>query len=136
MAIFSKAPMNPAPDRAENSGLTIVAPGTTILGDLTSEGVVKIEGTIEGTVRVHQQLLIARGGMVRGDVFAAELVVGGEIHGGVQADQRVEIQAGAVINGDIRTQRLLIADGGRVNGQIAMDVNAGEAPELLDSHIR
>jgi cytoskeletal protein CcmA (bactofilin family) len=59
--------------------------------------------------------------MIRGDVFAPEIVAGGEIHGSVHADERVEIQAGAMVDGDIQTQRLHIAEGGKVNGQISME---------------
>ena len=123
MAIFTK-PGTPA--RPEASGLTIVAAGTTIVGDLVSEGVVKIEGQVEGTIRASMQLLIAPGAQIRGDVFAREIIAGGEIHGGVHADERVEIQPGALINGDIRTRRIHVADGGRVNGQITMELGPEE----------
>jgi cytoskeletal protein CcmA (bactofilin family) len=115
--------------------LTIIAVGATIVGDVASEGVVKIEGIVQGTVRAGTQLLVAPGAMIRGDVFATEVVAGGEIHGGVNADQRVEIQAGATIHGDIRTQRIHIADGGRVNGQISMEpseVERGHAAGVGD----
>jgi cytoskeletal protein CcmA (bactofilin family) len=125
MAIFSSRPAQSgrpdAPRRTDPAGLTIIAAGTTIVGDVGSEGVVKIEGTVQGTVRAATQILVAPGAMIRGDVFAPEIVAGGEIHGSVHADERVEIQAGAMVDGDIQTQRLLIADGGKVNGQISME---------------
>lgn len=119
MAIFTSKPGSPS--RPDASGLTIVAAGTTIVGDLISEGVVKIEGQVEGTIRAAMQLLIAPGAQIRGDIFAREIIAGGEVHGGVHAEERVEIQAGAMINGDIRTHRIHVADGGRVNGQITME---------------
>jgi len=125
MAIFSSRPSQSgrpdSPRRTDPAGLTIIAAGTTIVGDVGSEGVVKIEGTVQGTVRAATQILVAPGAMIRGDVFAPEIVAGGEIHGSVHADERVEIQAGAMVDGDIQTQRLLIADGGKVNGQISME---------------
>ncbi|HWA15097.1 MAG TPA: polymer-forming cytoskeletal protein, partial [Gemmatimonadales bacterium] len=95
-----------------------------------SEGVVKVEGQIDGTVRASTQLLVAPGATIRGDVYAPEIVAGGEIRGSVHADTRVEIQSGALIDGDITTQRILIAEGGRVNGQINMDSRGdrGETP--------
>lgn len=136
MAIFSRTSQSGRPDaprRNEPAGLTIIAVGTTVVGDLASEGVVKVEGAVEGTVRAGTQLLVAPGAVIRGDVFATEIVAGGEIHGGVNADERVEIQAGAVIDGDIRTGRLHIADGGRVNGQITMEPSGaarGERPAV------
>jgi len=130
MAIFSRTSQPGRPDqtarRGEPAGLTIIAIGTTIVGDVSSEGVVKIEGMVDGTVRAGTQLLVAPGAVIRGDVFATEIVAGGEIRGGVNAAERVEIQAGATVDGDIRTQRLHIADGGRVNGQITMESGSGE----------
>jgi len=130
MAIFSSRPAQggrpDSPRRGEPAGLTIIAAGTTIVGDVGSEGVVKIEGTVQGTVRAATQLLVAPGALIRGDVFAPEIVAGGEIHGSVHAEERAEIQPGAVVEGDIQTQRLHIAEGGRVNGQITMELNPGE----------
>ncbi len=130
MAIFSSRASGSgradAAGRREPAGLTIIAIGTAVAGDVSSEGVVKVEGTVEGTVRAGPQLLIAPGAMIRGDVFAAEVVAGGEVHGTIYGAERVEIQAGALIEGDIRTQRLQIADGGKVNGQITMEPGGSE----------
>lgn len=126
MAIFSSRPSQggrpDAPRRSDPAGLTIIAAGTTIVGDVGSEGVVKVEGTVQGTVRAATQLLVAPGALIRGDVFAPEIVAGGEIHGSVHGEERVEIQSGAMVDGDIQTQRLHIAEGGRVNGQISMEL--------------
>lgn len=138
MAIFSTPPAKgsrpDSPRRSDPAGLTIIAAGTSIVGDIGSEGVVKVEGTVQGTVRAQTQILVAPGALIRGDVFAPEIVAGGEIHGSVHADERVEIQAGAMIDGDIQTQRLHIAEGGKVNGQISMEPSgeraAGERESL------
>jgi cytoskeletal protein CcmA (bactofilin family) len=123
MSIFSGS-SKPTPEsgarRTEPVGLTIIGSGTSVVGDVESEGVVKVEGEVRGSVRAAGQILIAKGGIVRGDVLTREAVIGGEIEGTVRAEERVEIQAGAVVNGDILTQRILVADGGKVNGQISM----------------
>ena len=125
MAMFTSRPSQggrtDSPRRGDPAGLTIIAAGTTIVGDVGSEGIVKVEGVVQGTVRAASQILVAPGASIRGDVFAPEIVAGGEIHGTVHADERVEIQAGAMVHGDIQTQRLLIAEGGRINGQVSME---------------
>jgi cytoskeletal protein CcmA (bactofilin family) len=140
MAIFSRPSQSSRPDlsarRGDGAGLTIIATGTTVAGDLISDGIVKIEGTVEGSIRAGTQLLIAPGAQIRGDVFALEVIVGGDIRGGVHADERVEIQSGAVVDGDIHTQRIHIVDGGRVNGHIVMEpegANRGLGTEMLGS---
>lgn len=133
MAMFSRPQGSSRGDngrRGEAAGLTIIAVGAIITGDISSEGVVKVEGIIEGTVRAGTQLLIAPGAVIRGDVHATEVVAGGQIHGAIHADDRVEIQAGALVEGDIRTRRLHIVDGGRVNGQITMELSEAERGQL------
>ena len=109
-------------------GLSIVAVGMTVRGDIESNGTVKVEGTVEGQIEAANQVLVAKGGVVQGDIGAREAVVGGAVHGAVQARDRVEIQAGAVVNGNITTKRIAVAEGGTLNGQIRMN-EAGETKQ-------
>jgi cytoskeletal protein CcmA (bactofilin family) len=106
--------------KGDPTQLTIIAVGTSITGDLTSEGIVKIEGRIEGVVRAASQVLIAKGGLVVGDIHTREAVVGGEVKGSVHAEERVEIQATASVEGDIVTMKIQIAEGGVVSGALKM----------------
>ena len=101
-------------------GLSIVAVGVTVRGDIESNGTVKVEGAVEGMVEALNQVLVAKGGVVQGDIEAREAVVGGAVHGAIRATDRVEIQSGAVVNGDILTRRIAVAEGGSLNGQIKM----------------
>jgi len=105
---------------AREAALSVIAPGTRIVGELTSDGVVKVEGTVVGSVRADRQVLVAKGGIIEGDVFTRDAVVGGEIHGAILADDRVEVQASSIIQGDITTLRIVIHEGGEVNGHVRM----------------
>jgi len=111
---------DPAGRRIDTSALSIIAPGTTVVGDIDVQGVIKVEGRVQGTVRATGQVLVAKGGLIEGDVITREAVIGGEVHGTVRAEERVEVQPTAAVNGDIVTQRILIAEGGQVNGAVAM----------------
>src|SRR2546426_9859791 len=57
--------------------LSIIGAGMRVVGDITAEGVVKIEGTVVGTVRAGRQVLVAKGGEVEGDVVTREAIIGG-----------------------------------------------------------
>lgn len=118
MGIFGGKSEPRAP--SEPAGLSIIAVGLTIRGDLESTGTVKVEGIVEGSVLAKQQVLVARGGIVRGDVLARETVIGGEVHGSINAEDRVEVQAGAAVHGDITTRRIVVSEGARLNGLIRM----------------
>ena len=123
MAIFGKdepTPRRTARTPGTESLLTIIAAGTTIAGDIDCSGVLKVEGTIEGSVRQARQVLLAREGAIHGDVIAQEVVVGGVIDGNVQAGDRLELQSSAVINGDIATKSIVVMEGARINGAVKM----------------
>jgi cytoskeletal protein CcmA (bactofilin family) len=102
------------------AGLSIIGLGMTVHGDIETAGVVKVEGTVNGHVTAGQQVLVAKGGQIDGDVETGEAVVGGSVHGAVRASGRVEIQAGAVVQGDVTTKRISVAEGAVLNGAIRM----------------
>jgi len=106
---------------APMGALSIIGAGMTVRGDLDANGVVKIEGAVDGNVRAAAQVLVAKGGSVQGDVDTTEAVVGGTVSGAIRARERVEVQAGASVHGDITTRRIAVAEGGTLNGLIRMD---------------
>jgi cytoskeletal protein CcmA (bactofilin family) len=122
MALFA-TPQEERPRHAVQRGepgLSIVASGMRVQGELITDGVVKIEGTVVGSVRAEQQVLVAKGGIVEGDIYTQEAILGGEVRGAIYASQRVEVQATSVVHGDIATQRIMVHEGGEVNGRVKM----------------
>ncbi|HEV8305831.1 MAG TPA: polymer-forming cytoskeletal protein [Gemmatimonadales bacterium] len=111
------------------AGLSIIGGGMRVVGDIEADGVVKIEGTVVGTVRAAKQVLVAKGGEVEGDVVSREAIVGGEVRGGIYAEERVELQATSVVHGDISTRKLFVQEGGEINGVLRMGEDAGQPPE-------
>lgn len=125
-------PSSRADVRRADGALSIIASGTVITGDLRADGTIKIEGEVLGNVQAAQQVLLARGSHVRGDVQAREAVIGGVVEGAIRATDRVEIQATAVVTGDVTTQRIVIAEGGQVNGGLVMTKKpVAGGPELV-----
>lgn len=106
--------------RGEGAALTIIAAGTIVTGDITTEGVVKVEGQVTGNIQARQQVLVARGGVVEGNIETGQAIIGGAVNGDVAARDRVEIQGSAVVAGDLTAQRLVVLEGGRLNGALQM----------------
>lgn len=106
--------------------LSIIAADLKVVGELTTDGVVKVDGLVEGNVNATKQVLVSKDGAVHGDVQSTEVIVGGRVEGSVQATGRVEIQSSAIVVGDILTKRILVHEGGEVNGNLKMsDSNLG-----------
>jgi cytoskeletal protein CcmA (bactofilin family) len=138
MGIFT----NPARDeqgnelrrrRTDQIPFSIVASDMTVIGDLETEGVVRIEGRIRGPVRAAAQVLVAAGAVIEGDLHTQEAVVAGQVSGAIHARDRVELQGTAVVTGDIVTPRIAIVEGARVSGEVKMD-QTGAPEAALDSH--
>jgi cytoskeletal protein CcmA (bactofilin family) len=100
--------------------LSIVSAGMTIIGDVQTAGVLKVDGEINGSITGARQVLLGRSGIVRGNVAAGEVVVGGSVEGSVSAMERLELQATASVSGDIETRSIVVVEGAKINGMVRM----------------
>jgi cytoskeletal protein CcmA (bactofilin family) len=130
MAIFTKDTPTPAGETKTGGNgegtLSIIAGGMRVIGDIETEGVIKIEGRVEGSIRAGRQVLIGRQGEVKGDITTREAVIGGKVQGTVSATERLEVQATSTIVGDINTKSIAVSEGGRINGTVRIaDVSEG-----------
>src|SRR3989442_13030733 len=102
MAIFTEKGQGAA--EAE-PGLSIIGTGMRVVGDITAEGVVKIEGAVVGTVRAGRQVLVGKGGEGEGDVISREAIIGGGGRGRIRADERGGVRCPSVVHGDIAAKQ-------------------------------
>jgi len=104
------------------ASMSIIGPGMRIVGDLVTDGTVRVEGEIRGTIRATKAVVVGREGLVEGDIFTQDAVIGGRIRGSVVAESRLELQATCDIEGVVhaRAQHLHLEEGARFNGQVQM----------------
>jgi cytoskeletal protein CcmA (bactofilin family) len=121
--------------RTDQIPFSIIASDMTVTGDLETEGVVRIEGRVKGTVRVGSQILVSDGAVIDGDLHTQEAVVAGQVSGAIHARERVELQATALVTGDILTPRISIVEGARVTGEVKMDQSV-KGEQVGTSHNR
>lgn len=134
MSLFNKPPNErpfvrpepPPPDATPS----VIGVGMKIIGDVETGGVLKVEGTIEGSIRGARQVLLGRTGLIQGDVNVDEAVLGGRVVGTVNASERVEIQSTSRIEGDIHTRSIVVLEGGTINGSVRMDEPTGRSSSM------
>lgn len=131
MSIFNKPSSDRPMTRAESANgeatVSVIGAGMRIVGNVESNGVVKVEGTIEGAVRGARQVLLGKSGVILGDIHAADAVLGGKVVGSVVATERVELQATASVEGDVNTRSIVVFEGGQINGTVRMGEAAARA---------
>jgi len=104
--------------------ISIIAAGMKVVGDCTTEGTLRIEGAVEGTVRAGKAVVVGKDGLVDGHVHTQDAVVGGRITGSLTAASRLELQATAQVDGEIRARRMQLEEGAVLNGKVTMGENA------------
>lgn len=95
---------------------SIVDADFRIMGDVSSNGDVEVEGRIEGNVTCRK-LKIGTSGIIRGDILADEVVVSGTIDGGIKA-KMVNLTRSASVTGDVEFGSLGIEQGAFFEGNI------------------
>ena len=113
-------PIKIAESALSPAGISVIAADAEFVGDVSTPGDVRIEGRLAGNVRAAEQLLVARGGRIDGEVDAAEVVIGGEIVGPIRASQSVTLQASAQVVGTINTPRITVEEGASLDVELCM----------------
>src|SRR6478672_5764849 len=109
---------------------TVIAKGLKIVGSVTAEGLVEVNGQIDGKLHCTS-LVIARGAHVTGTVAAERVVVDGKVEGPIQGGE-VILKSQAHVVGDIHHQSLAIESGAYFDGRSVQIRGNGQTPEKLE----
>jgi len=108
----SQAPVSSPPVKA--AGPSIISADLRIIGDLTSEGEIQIDGTVDGDIRT-KNLLIGETANIKGEIVADKVQVHGTINGQIKA-RSVTLARSARVIGDILHEDLAIENGAFLEG--------------------
>jgi cytoskeletal protein CcmA (bactofilin family) len=67
-------------------------------------------------------------GDVEGEIHARQVVVGGRVRGDVRASERAELTSSGAVEGSVQAPKVVIAEGARLEGSVAMSPGENPAP--------
>jgi cytoskeletal protein CcmA (bactofilin family) len=102
------------------SGTSLIGTGTTITGDIVSNGDVRIDGVLKGNIRGSAKILIGQDGVVEGDIEGQQADIMGRVEGRISVKELLNLRSNAIIKGDIRAGKLQIEPTVVFNGQCQM----------------
>jgi cytoskeletal protein CcmA (bactofilin family) len=109
------------PAAASSRMIMDLGKSVVIKGELTASEDLTIYGQMEGSIKLaNHTLTIGPHADIRAAVAAKAVVVMGAITGNVTAAERIEIQTSGSVIGDVVAPRLVIADGGSLQGKVQM----------------
>jgi cytoskeletal protein CcmA (bactofilin family) len=116
-------------------GGTVIGSGLKIVGNVSADGLVEVNGQIEGDVRCTS-LVISSNAQIVGSVTAERVVVNGRVEGPIQGGD-VVLKSKAHVVGDIRHQSLTIEKRAYFDGRAAQAQGAnGSQPVAPTTRIR
>jgi cytoskeletal protein CcmA (bactofilin family) len=110
-------------NETDNTTINLISSGTDITGDIKSNGDIRIDGSLTGSLNTKGKVVIGPTGKVNGEVICKNSEVSGVIEGKITVEQLLNLKASSKILGDIATVKLSIEPGANFTGSCKMSDN-------------
>lgn len=107
---------------------TLIGEDTSLRGSYNSKNSIRVDGEIYGNVTSEDGVIVGPKGMIRGNLIAKSILIGGKVKGNITAYQRLELQSSAQIEGDISTPVFAVEEGAVFEGNVQME----EVSKVID----
>lgn len=106
----------------------LIGTGTTIEGNITFTGGLRVDGHVRGSVVASDgkagTLVLSEQAQIEGEIRVSHVVINGTVVGPVHAAEYVELQAKANVTGDVYYKTLEIQLGAVVQGRLVYQMDA------------
>lgn len=102
------------------SSVNLIGNGTSIVGDITSGGDVRIDGILKGNIIIQGKFVLGASGVIEGNITSVNADLSGEVRGTVTISEVLSLKGTAKISGDIITSKLIIEPGALFTGTCNM----------------
>ncbi len=113
---------------------SLVGAGTTINGDISFSGGLRVDGEIRGNVRGAADgpstLVVSEHARIEGEISVTHVVINGTVIGPVRAAEFLELQAKARVTGDVEYSSIEIHLGAVIQGRLVHEALPAKAVEL------
>jgi cytoskeletal protein CcmA (bactofilin family) len=114
---------------------SLIGAGTTIEGDITFNGGLRIDGHVRGNVKATGSkpgtLVISELARIEGEIDVAHVVINGTVAGPVRGSEYVELLPKARVTGNVAYKSIEIHVGAIVMGQLVYE-NAQKSDKVVE----
>lgn len=125
--VFGREKRPVALDRIE----VTIGPTANFKGDLECDGIVKIDGIFQGSIKTVSNVIIGEKARVDAHIEAQNVSVSGQAKGTIVAKGRLEILSTGRVWADVTVNSFLLDEGGKLHGGLKM-FGAGPEPQSFD----
>jgi cytoskeletal protein CcmA (bactofilin family) len=97
-----------------------IAKGTTITGDIISEGDFRIEGSIQGNIKTPGKVVVGKTGIINGTLKSANADIEGKFSGKLLLSDTLSLKSSAHVEGEVIVGKLAVEPGATFNATCSM----------------
>ena len=102
-------------DTMQNLRVNSIVEGTELKGEINSPGNFRVDGVIDGDMKIDGKLIIGAKGLVKGNVLCKDAEIEGRFEGELSVNGLLSLKSTSSISGDANFQRLMVAEGAKLN---------------------
>ncbi|RYD95959.1 MAG: polymer-forming cytoskeletal protein [Sphingobacteriales bacterium] len=107
-------------DTHPSNRATLIAAGTSVQGDITSDHDLRIDGRVDGNVSSSARIVVGPEGVVNGDIESQQADITGRVRGDIRAQDLLQLRGQCVVEGNIAAGKLQVEPTATFNGQCQM----------------
>lgn len=108
----------------ELSVINLISNGTTIHGNMSSNGDVRIDGQLNGNITAPGKVVTGASSEINGDLRIGSGKIGGKVFGNIYSTGTLEIESTAKVEGRIESNGLIIQEGANLKAEISSKTKA------------
>lgn len=114
---------------------SFIGTNTHFKGNIKTSGTLRVDGSAEGNIEADWVILGDKA-FLKGNASARGIIVGGRVEGNLSAEEIIEIKPKGCIKGDIITTKLVVAEGGLLDGRTTMRKEEPKAIEHAEEDLK
>ncbi|MBQ6728924.1 MAG: polymer-forming cytoskeletal protein [Bacteroidales bacterium] len=104
----------------ESQARNLIGNGTTIKGDIESNGDIRIDGHLIGSLKSNGKVVIGQTGVMEGDLNCKQSEISGVVKGNITTEELTALKSTSKVEVDLNTKQLLIEVGAQFTGKCVM----------------
>jgi cytoskeletal protein CcmA (bactofilin family) len=114
----------------ENPIINTIGKGTSIKGDIKSNGDFRIDGKLNGSIQSEGKIVIGETGFIEGEIICQNADISGTVKANIKTSDLLSLKSTCHVDGAIITDKLAIEPGAKFSGTCSMDQKDKAQPSV------
>lgn len=110
---------------------TLIGSNTEITGNISSNGMVRIDGEVNGNIKIEGDIFLGESSVINGDVTASNVNIAGKVKGNIFTSGVLKLLPTAKLTGDIQVKAFVSEEGSVFEGMCRMADTAENSTPII-----